>query len=153
MVIDLLGCRSQAKLSPRGKHLIIYRQDGAALYNAEAGLELFIPQEHQGSWTEAIEALSSTVNGFQSPKAARKPPPPPPKQGETFLVIATRAIFVKYHSLDHSVDPNRISMHANVGKLSQMVKSYMHIVHTTIQDLTPKFIILQLVEAVSSSIN
>ena len=56
--LDLSGCQCQSKKSTKGRHFILYRQDSLPLYGQESGIELLVPQEHQGVWMEMFDSLN-----------------------------------------------------------------------------------------------
>ena len=128
--LDLNGCQCQTRKSSKGRHFILYRQDGLPLYNTESGLELLVPQEHQGPWMEIFDSVtgmkkSESVDQLEDIK--NSPPDLPPRS---------------------SSRPNSLT-HDKSKLLSDMIKSYMKITHKTLLDITPKYIIMSLVQAVS----
>ena len=127
--LDLTGCQCQSRKSAKGRHIIVFRSDGLPLYGTESGLELLIPEEYQGPWLDSFEALPGSNPSNGHPKPAPDPPKP--------------RILARKDSVVDSLTKDRTQV------LSEMVKSYMEIVHKTVMDVTPKYIILSLVQAVS----
>ena len=129
--LELNGCQCQTRKSSKGRHFILYRQDGLPLYNTESGLELLVPQEHQGPWMEIFDSLTG-MKKSDSVENILGPPDLPPRPSATY----------RQNSLTH--DKSKV--------LSDMIKSYMKITHKTLLDITPKYIIMSLVQATLSYI-
>jgi len=130
--LDLSGCQCQSKKSTKGRHFILYRQDSLPLYGQESGIELLIPQEYQGSWMEMFDSLNGMkkAESFEDMKFVEKvvPDPIPRKRGNDF----------KRANSEATEDKTQM--------LKEMVVSYMKIVHKTVLDITPKYIIMALVQ-------
>lgn len=124
--IDLTSCKCTK--APPNK-FILFRTDKQPILDREQGIEVTVPNEHSGPWIKSFDEVGTNVaNDFEH---IRKPPAPPSASKPR---------------VPHRKSGNSSPLGDPSWMIGENVKTYMKIVHTSLFDSTPKYIILLLVQ-------